>query len=180
MDRINPAIWKETQMDAALAFEDVNLGDVWHSPSRTITETDVVNFAGMTGDYNSLHVDHEFARNTPFGKPIAHGLLGLSFVAGLGCFSPWVQVAAFVRIVDWKFARPLYIGDTVRVRTEVIGKQQRGRRHGLVTWRRELINQTGDTVQQGRFETLVRVAEHATILPMRRPNEPQQPQTKAA
>lgn len=167
-------------MNAALAFEDVNLGDVWHSPSRTITETDVVNFAGMTGDYNPLHVDHEFARNTPFGKPIAHGLLGLSFVAGLGCFSPWVQVAAFVRVVDWKFAKPLYIGDTVRVRTEVIGKEQRGRRHGLVTWRRELINQTGETVQQGSFETLVRVAAKTDVLPLRNKEQSEPPQSKAA
>jgi acyl dehydratase len=167
-------------MDAALAFEELNTGDIWHSPSRTITETDVVNFAGMTGDYNPLHVDHEFARNTPFGKPIAHGLLGLSFVAGLACFSPWVQTAAFVRIVDWKFAKPLYIGDTVRVRTEVIGKEQRGRRHGLVTWRRELINQAGEVAQVGSFETMVRVAARSNVLPIRNTEQPEAPQSKAA
>jgi acyl dehydratase len=167
-------------MDAALAFEDVNTGDVWHSPSRTVTETDVVNFAGMTGDYNPLHVDHEFARNTPFGRPIAHGLLGLSLVAGLGSFSPWMQTTAFVRIVDWQFTKPLYIGDTVRVRTEVMSKQPRGRRHGLVTWRRELINQSGEVVQQGSFETLVRIAVPSHVLPIRGKEQPEPPQAKAA
>jgi acyl dehydratase len=126
----------------------------------------VVNFAGMTGDYNPLHVDHEFARNTPFGKPIAHGLLGLSFVAGLGSFSPWVEIAAFVRVVDWKFQRPLYIGDTVRVRTELVEKRPGGRRHGLALWQRELVNQQGEVVQTGRFETLVRLAANAKVLPM--------------
>lgn len=167
-------------MDAPLCFEDVGLGSVWHSPARTITETDVVNFAGMTGDYNPLHVDHEFARNTPFGKPIAHGLLGLSFVAGLGCFSPWVQTAAFLRIVDWKFDKPLFIGDTVRVRTEVLDKQPKGRRHGIVLWRRELINQNAEAVQSGSFETLVRVAAHANVLPLRKSEAANQPQSKAA
>lgn len=166
-------------MKEPICFEDVNVGDVWHSPTRTVTETDVVNFAGMTGDYNPLHVDHEFARSTPFGKPIAHGLLGLSLVAGLGSFSPWIQTAAFLRIVEWKFARPLYIGDTVRVRTEVLGKQPKGRRHGLVTWQRELINQMGEVVQAGTFETLVKVAVQAKVLQVRT-EETAVPQARAA
>ena len=68
-------------------FEDVSPGDCWRSSARTITETDVVNFAGLTGDFNPLHVDHHFARSTPFGRPIAHGLLGLSLLAGLGSTS---------------------------------------------------------------------------------------------
>lgn len=166
-------------MKEALCFEDVSVGDIFHSPSRTVTETDVVNFAGMTGDYNPLHVDHEFARSTPFGRPIAHGLLGLSLVAGLGSFSPWMQTAAFVRIFEWNFLKPLFIGDTVRVRTECLTKNQKGRRHGLVTWRRELVNQTGEVVQQGTFETLVKLAAFAKVLQVR-PDIASEPHSKAA
>jgi acyl dehydratase len=139
-----------------LYFDDVHVGDTWDSPRRTVTETDVVNFAGLTGDYNPLHVDHEFARSTPFGKPIAHGLLGLSFVAGLGSFSPWMRTAAFVRLCDWTFLKPIYCGDTVHVRTEVLSKELKGRgRRGLVIWKRQLINQAGVVVQEGTTETLV-------------------------
>lgn len=142
----------------ALYFNDVAIGETWESPGRTVTETDIVNFAGMTGDYNPLHVDHEFAKNTLFGKPIAHGLLGLSFVAGLGGFSPWMKTAAFLRIVDWKFLKPIFIGDTVHVRTEIVAKEVRGRgRRGLITWKRQLINQVGVVVQEGVTETLVEI-----------------------
>lgn len=144
-------------LDEPRWFEDVSTGDCWRSPSRTITETDVVNFAGLTGDFNPLHVDHRFARSTPFGRPIAHGLLGLSLVAGLGSNSPSMHTAAFVRLVDWKFLHPIFIGDTLFVETEVAEKQTRGRKHGLIIWQRRLIN--GDNaivVQQGTFETLVK------------------------
>jgi acyl dehydratase len=113
---------------------------------------------------NPLHVDHEHARSTPFGKPIAHGLLGLSFVAGLGCYSPWMQTAAFVGITEWKFLKPLYVGDTVRVRTEVLSKSPKGRRHGQIQWRRTLVNQAGEVVQEGTFETLVKAGSEALRL----------------
>jgi 3-hydroxybutyryl-CoA dehydratase len=144
-------------LDEPRNFDQVEVGDAWKSPSRTITETDIVNFAGMTGDYNALHVDHKFARATPFGRPIAHGLLGLSLVAGLGSHSPAMQTAAFMRLVEWKFLHPIYIGDTVHVITEVVDKQPGGRKHGLIIWRRQLVNEENNIiVQQGLFETLVR------------------------
>src|SRR5262245_26724200 len=141
-----------------LYYNDVVVGETWESPARTVTEADIVNFAGMTGDYNPLHVDHEFVKNTPFGRPIAHGLLGLSWVAGLGSFSPCMRTAAFVRICDWRFLKPIFVGDTVHVRTEILAKEIRGRgRRGLVTWKRQLVNQRGVVVQEGTTETLVEV-----------------------
>lgn len=144
-------------LDQPRTFDQVELGDAWKSPSRTITETDIVSFAGLTGDYNALHVDHKFARSTPFGRPIAHGLLGLSLVAGLGSHSPAMHTTAFMRLVDWKFLHPIYIGDTVHVVTEVVNKQPGGRKNGLIVWRRQLVNEENDiVVQQGLFETLVR------------------------
>lgn len=138
-----------------LFLDDLNEGDSWISQGRTITETDVVNFAGITGDYDPLHVDHEFATDSPFGRPIAHGLLGLSFVAGLGSHSPSVRTLAFLAIHRWEFVRPTYIGDTVHVRTQIVQITRNGRRSGRVTWKRELVNQSGDVVQAGIFETLV-------------------------
>ena len=144
-------------LDEPRSYEQVEVGDTWRSPARTITEADVVHFAGMTGDFNPLHIDHNFARSTPFGRPIAHGLLGLSLVAGLGSNSPSMCTAAFIRIVDWQFLHPIYIGDTLHVETQVQEKQLRGRRHGLVVWLRKLVNQdNGVVVQQGTLETLVR------------------------
>ena len=143
-------------------FDDLRIGDQWKSRGRTITETDVVNFAGMTGDYDPLHVDYEFARQTPFGKPIAHGLLGLSLVAGLSSTCPAVHTSAFLGIRDWEFLRPLLIGDTVHVVTSVIDLRASSRRHGRVTWLRQLINQTGQVVQKGIFETLVSTAHTRT------------------
>jgi acyl dehydratase len=156
-------------MTGPLHFEDLAVGDRWISLGRTVTETDIVNFAGLSGDYNPLHVDHEYARQTPFGKPIAHGLLGLSLVAGLASQCPAVRTIAFLKIESWEFHKPIYIGDTLHAETEVIGKAANGRRTGYVTWRRRLVNQAGDIVQSGIFQTLVSVArvqrEPTTVAP---------------
>jgi 3-hydroxybutyryl-CoA dehydratase len=138
-----------------LHFEDVEIGASWTSPGRTIIESDITGFAGLTGDFDPLHMDHEYARETPFGKPIAHGLLGLSFVAGLSSQCPAVRTLAFVSISDWQFRSPIYVGDTVHAVTHVLEKRPHGRRSGVVTWRRELVNQDGAVVQTGTFKTLV-------------------------
>jgi 3-hydroxybutyryl-CoA dehydratase len=151
-----------------LYFEDVAVGQRWTSPSRTLTETDVVNFAGLTGDYNPLHMDHEFARQSPYGQPIAHGLLGVSLVAGLGSQSPNMHTAAFVEVRDWKFLKPVFFGDTLHVVTEVVDRQPSGRRRGQVSWKRQLLNQNGEVVQEGIFVTLVAVSP-AKLQGMHRP-----------
>ncbi len=149
-------------MSNTLYFEDVEIGQCWISPSRTITETDVINFAGITGDFNPLHVDSHFASGTHFGQRIAHGLLGLSWVAGLGSQSPFMKTVAFVSIQQWMFLKPLVFGDTVHVRTEVKDKSLSGRRYGRVLWNRSLINQRGEITQQGIFETVVETKVLAT------------------
>ncbi|GIW93979.1 MAG: hypothetical protein KatS3mg110_2020 [Pirellulaceae bacterium] len=136
-------------------FEDLQIGDRWTSPARTVTETDVVNFAGITGDFDPLHVDHEFARRTPYHRPIAHGLLGLAWAAGLASQCPRVHTVAFVAVRNWEFHRPIYISDTLHVVSSVLDKKASGRRAGLILWRREVINQAGIIVQSGIFETLV-------------------------
>jgi 3-hydroxybutyryl-CoA dehydratase len=147
------------RMNQLLYFEHLRVGDVWASPRRTITETDVVNFAGMSGDYDPLHMDHEFARQTPYRRPIAHGLLGLSLVAGLSSTAPQVRTLAFVSVQNWEFRQPMFIGDTVHVVTEVLEKRPGGRRCGNVVWKRQLVNQSDSVIQSGTFETLVALAQ---------------------
>jgi acyl dehydratase len=138
-----------------LYYDDVQVGDTWKSGARTVTETDVVMFAGLTGDFNPLHVDDEFARETFYGQRIAHGLYGTALVAGLGSHSPLMRTEAFVAIRDWNFLKPIFLGDTVHVHTEVLEKRESGRRRGTVVWKRQLINQKGETVQSGMFESVV-------------------------
>lgn len=144
----------------ALCFEDLKIGDSWTTPRRTVTETDVVNFAGITGDYNALHCDHEFAAASTFRRPIAHGLLGLSWVAGLGFRSPSVDTIAFCGIENWQFLKPVHIGDTIYARWTVADKGKPGRKSGAIRWRNQLLNSSNMLLQQGDFTTLVRVQEN--------------------
>ena len=109
----------------------------------------------MTGDFNPLHVDYDFASKSHYRQPVAHGLLGLSWVAGLGSYFPAVNTMAFIAVRDWEFQRPLYFGDTVHVETSCVSREISGRRTGKVCWRRKLMNERGEVVQSGIFETLV-------------------------
>jgi acyl dehydratase len=140
-----------------LGFNDLTVDDEWESPGRTITEADVVNFAGVSGDFNPLHVDHEAAHRSVFRKPIAHGLLGLSIASGLSSVWPRLETLAFLGILEWRFLQPIHFGDTVRVISRVVALEPRSQgRRGVVTWHRRLLNQHGETVQEGRTQTLVR------------------------
>jgi len=139
-----------------LFFDDVDVGQQWESLGRTITETDVVNFAGLSGDFNPIHMDHEFAKATLFRQPIAHGLLVLSIGSGLGLHSPPMRTLAFLSLREWHFREPVRFGDTIRITTRVLEKEARSRgRRGVVTWERKLVNQEGKVVQEGITITLV-------------------------
>jgi acyl dehydratase len=142
--------------DNHLFFDDVEIGQEWVSPGRTVTQTDIVNFAGLSGDFNPIHVDHEFAKTTPYHRPIAHGLLILSISSGLALHHPPMRTLAFVNVRDWQFRGPVYIGDTIRVRTRVLEKEVKARgRRGRIAWERHILNQEEKVVQQGITETLV-------------------------
>jgi acyl dehydratase len=139
-----------------LFFEDIEVGQEWESLGRTVTQTDLINFAGVSGDFNPIHIDHEFARSTLFQQPIAHGLLICSMGSGLGLFAPPMRTLAFISIREWNFREPVFIGDTIRVRTKALEKQPRGRgKRGVVTWQRQIVNQHGKIVQEGVTVTLV-------------------------
>ncbi len=140
-----------------LLFQDLVVGEAWESVSRTVTQAEISLFAGLSGDFNALHVDHEAARSGPFGQPVAHGLLGLAIASGLGTTAPRVETLAFLEIVSWSFRSPITIGDTIRVLTRVEALEPRARgRRGVVTWNRQVVNQRGEVVQEGQTRTLVR------------------------
>src|SRR2546423_7503600 len=142
--------------DSHLYFEDVAVGQEWESQGRTLTEADIVNFAGLSGDFNPIHVDHEFAKTTPFRRPIAHGILVMAVASGLGTHSPPARTVAFLGIRDWQFKGPVFAGDTIRVRTKVLSAERRGRgKRGEVHWQRTIVNQDGRTVQEAVTVTLV-------------------------
>lgn len=139
-----------------LYFEDVEIGQEWESLGRTITETDIVNFAGLSGDFNPIHIDHQFAASTPFRRPIAHGLLVFSMASGLGLYSPPMRTLAFLGIREWHFRGPVFVGDTLHALSKVLSKEVRGRgRRGEITWHRQIINQDRKVVQEGITMTLV-------------------------
>ena len=132
------------------------MGDEYVSPGRTITEADIVIFAGLSGDYNVLHTDAEHMKSSIFGERIAHGLLGLSIQHGLLYRSmPACGGERFVAL-KWKFKGPIKIGDTLHVRARVVAKTDSDEAGwGLVTMERQVVNQRGEVVQQGETEHLI-------------------------
>jgi acyl dehydratase len=101
-------------------------------------------------------MDHEFARTTPFRRPIAHGLLVWAISSGLGVSCPPMRTMAFLGIREWQFRGPVFIGDTIHVRSKVVEVEARSRgRRGVITWERQIINHEGKVVQEGVTLTLV-------------------------
>ncbi|MCE9533697.1 MAG: MaoC family dehydratase N-terminal domain-containing protein, partial [Planctomycetes bacterium] len=109
-------------VNSAYFFDDLEIGQDWESQARTVTETDIVNFAGLSGDFNPIHMDHEYAKTTPYRQPIAHGLLVFSIGSGLAVACPAVRTIAFVQVSEWNFRGPVFIGDTIRIRSRVLEK----------------------------------------------------------
>ncbi|CAI8871633.1 Acyl dehydratase [Brevibacillus sp. IT-7CA2] len=144
-----------------LYFEDFEVGESFLSPARTITETDVVNFAGLSGDYNALHVDEEYAKDTIFGERIAHGLLGLTVSSGLFTRTELNRrmsstMIALLGINSWRFLRPLKFGDTIHLDIEIIGKEETSKPdRGIVYFKRKVVNQRGEVVQEGTTPMMI-------------------------
>jgi 3-hydroxybutyryl-CoA dehydratase len=139
-----------------LYFDDIELGQVWESGGRTVTEADITNFAGFSGDFNPIHVDQAYAATTPFRRPIAHGFGVFSIASGLGVSSPPVRTIALLAVREWGFILPVFIGDTIRVRSRAVEKTLRGRgKRGEIIWHRAIMNQDGKVVQEGRIATLI-------------------------
>jgi len=143
-------------------FEDLNIGDKSVSQGRTITETDIVNFAGLSGDYNSLHVDAEFASKSIAGQRLAHGLLVMAVASGLFTRTSYnlslsESLLAFTEMKSWQFMKPVVIGDTIRVEVEVLEKIDTKPNRGKVIFKRTILNQRDELVQMG--ETVMLIAK---------------------
>jgi 3-hydroxybutyryl-CoA dehydratase len=139
-----------------LYFEEFQIGDAVESVGRTVTETDIVNFAGISGDYNLIHTDAEYSKGQMFGQRVAHGLLVLSIASGMAVRLGFMEdtIIAF-RGLEWKFLAPVFIGDTIRLRVTVEEtKAMRRLGGGLVTFKMEVLNQKDEVVNRGNWELL--------------------------
>ncbi len=139
-------------------FEEFEVGQKIVSAARTLTESDIVTFAGLSGDYNQIHTDAEFSKGTPFGQRIAHGLLGLSIASGLAMRTGLLEktVMAFREISEWKFVKPVFIGDTIQVEMEISETKALPRLGGgSVTIALDVKNQRGETAMKGTWIVLV-------------------------
>ena len=152
----------------SLRFADLHVGMAFRSPGRTITDADVGAFAGLTGDYSELHTSDVYARNSQFGRRVAHGLLGLAFAHGL----MWPRTGelretaiAFLGIEDWKFIGPVFIGDTIFV-DYTLGSLRDSRSkpaQAIAVFDVRLVNQDDKVCQQGRKVLLVSKVPLAAI-----------------
>jgi 3-hydroxybutyryl-CoA dehydratase len=141
-----------------LYFEEFQPAQKIVTAGRTVTESDVVNFAGLSGDYNQMHVDEAYSQKTAFGKRVAHGLLVLSIVSGLAVQTGVMEgtVMAFREINEWKFVKPVFFGDTVHAVLEVREKKELRRiGGGSVTIDLDVINQNDEVVMKGVWVVLI-------------------------
>jgi acyl dehydratase len=139
-------------------FEEFHVGEKILTEKRTVTEADIMEFARLSGDDNRIHTDPEFSKTTPFGKQIAHGLLGLSIASGLAWKTGLMDgtVIAFREVTGWKFVKPVFIGDTIHVvleTTEVKALPRIG--GGSVTITLEVKNQDEDVCHRGAWTVLI-------------------------
>ena len=141
-----------------LYFEDFTVGTRLRTAGRTITEADIVTFAGLSGDFNQIHTNAVYAAGDTFGKRVAHGLLVQSIATGLAVQSGVIEgtVLAF-RELDCKFSLPVYIGDTVHVEIDIIELKAFPRLSGgNVTMKYAVVNQDGAITQRGNWVMLVK------------------------
>jgi acyl dehydratase len=144
----------------SLRYADLHVGLAFRSPGRTITDADVVAFAGLTGDYSELHTSDAYAKASQFGRRVAHGMLGLAYAHGL----MWPRTGelretaiAFLGIDGWKFVAPIFIGDTIFVNYRIAELRDSRSKptQAIATFEVELVNQDGVVVQKGRKALLV-------------------------
>jgi acyl dehydratase len=151
-------------MPRGLYYEDLEIGGTYTTGGRTVTETDIVNFAGVSGDYNPLHIDAEYSAQQQFGQRIAHGVLGLAMATGQAFALGFLEgtIIAFTELT-WKFRKPVYIGDTVYT-TATISKRRDmpAAGGGFITFDVKVVNQRDETVQRGTWTVLVASRETAT------------------
>ncbi len=156
-------------------FEDLQPGEIHTTRARTITETDVVNFAGLTGDFTALHTDEEFAKTGPFGRRIAHGALVFSISLGLATQMNLLTdtLIAFYGVEKMRFTKPVFIGDTIHAVRKVSETLERGADRGVVTFSTTVVNQRDEPVLVYSDKLVIK---RRPVLP----NHPDNPQSLSA
>ena len=146
--------------NAGYTYADLHVGMSFRSPGRTITDADLVAFAGLTGDYSELHTSDIYAKSSEFGRRVAHGMLGLAYAHGL----MWARTGelretaiAFLGIDDWRFLQPIFIGDTIFVNYRIAELRDSKSRptQAIATFDVEVVDQDNRVVQRGRKALLV-------------------------
>lgn len=141
-------------------YEDLHVGMAFRSPGRTITDADLVGFAGLTGDFSELHTSDVYAKNSQFGRRVAHGMLGLAYAHGL----MWARTGelretaiAFLGISDWKFVEPIFVGDTIFVNYQISELRDSKSRptQAIATFDVAIVDQNDRIVQRGSKALLV-------------------------
>ena len=140
------------------SYNDLEIGDTFSSPSRTISESDIFQFSGLTGDFNELHTSTIFANNTQFGKRIAHGLLILAIANGLYTRLSLFESSVFLGIENWKSTKPVFIGDTIHLKLTIAGKRlTKDGKRGILNMNYDVINQDNEVIAIGRFNRMITV-----------------------
>ena len=149
---------RKLQAPMGLYYEEFEIGDQVESVGRTITEADIVSFASLSGDWNLIHTNAEYCKEQHYGQRIAHGLLVLSVASGLAVRLGFMEdtVVAFMGL-DWQFRRPVFIGDTVRIRVTIESKEIKRRLGGMVVFRIEVLNQKDEVCQRGDWNILCKM-----------------------
>jgi len=132
-------------------FEDFEIGAEYTTPARTITQTDIINFACLSGDFNEVHTNFEYCKSTQFGEPIAHGPLVYAVAAGLQYASGLNDgtLLALLQVDGWRMLGPVKHGDTIHMVTKVVSKKESSKPdRGVVTFQRRILKQDGSTVQE--------------------------------
>jgi acyl dehydratase len=139
-------------------FEEFEVGLEIQTAARTITETDIVNFAGLSGDFNFIHTNAAAAKETPFGARVAHGMLVASIATGLAVQQGFIDGTTLAfRELTWRFTKPVFIGDTVYVQIKVTETKPMARLGGgLVTFAAQVLNQSDEVVHKGDWKMLIK------------------------
>ena len=145
-------------MTRGMYWEDFEPGMQFVSKGRTVTEADVVNFAAISGDYNQLHTNEQYAKTTIFGRRIAHGVLGIAFMTGLNLSLGITEetMHAFIGL-EWSFVRPVFIGDTLHLELTIESKRPTKKPdRGIVNFACKMVNQHGEVAQEGIRKLLMK------------------------
>jgi len=139
-------------------FEEFEIGDTVVTAEHVVTAEEIMAFARLSGDDNPMHTDPEYTKTHMFGQPVAHGLLILSIASGLAWQLGFMRHTALAfRDLEWKFSRPVFIGDRIRVKAEVIQRKAiRRLGGGAVIFEIKVLNQDDDVVQRGKWNVLVK------------------------